>query len=82
MNNNPCEFFAHKHIICPYTQYTILFYCAVEKLEFKSVKLQVGKVPVLIQKDFFSKLSENIDSQIRTAHKFFGEQENDLNGKI
>ena len=72
MKDNPGEYYAQTLCV------------KVEKLEFKGVKLQVGKVPKINQKDFF-KLSEKIfecfskDSRTNAAHKSLGEQENDPN---
>ena len=69
MRNNSGEYYSQTQL-------------AAGKFEFKGVKLQIGKVSKINQNEFFSKLSELLDSRMfttRAAHKSLQDKENDPN---
>ncbi|XP_065671985.1 E3 SUMO-protein ligase KIAA1586-like [Hydra vulgaris] len=69
MRNNSGEYYSQTQL-------------AVEKFEFKGVKLQIRKVSKINQNEFFSKLSENLDSRMfktRASHKSLQDKENNSN---
>ena len=71
MRNNSGEYYSQTQL-------------AAEKFEFNGIKLQIGKTSKINQNEFFSKLSENLDSRMfttRAAHKTLQDKENDQNKK-